>query len=64
MAHLLEVSGVDPVLVIPTSACACLVLIVCRVDDNLSEWCDTARCCGDHITQHVWIQALLPNLRY
>ena len=39
---LLEMSGGHPVLIIPRCTCACLILVICRVDGNLSERHNTA----------------------
>ena len=39
---LLEMSGGHPVRIIPRCTCACLILVICRVDGNLSERHNTA----------------------
>lgn len=39
---LLEMGGGHPVRIIPRCTCACLILVICRVDGNLSERNNTA----------------------
>ena len=59
---LLEMGGVQPVPIIPRCTSACLISVICRIDDDLSKRHNTACSWDDDVAQHVWIQALLSNL--